>query len=701
MRSWLLLLVVLLAGCATIQPPAAPRGALVETHHGVEVADPYRWMEAMDSADTRAWVLAEDELARAYLKKLPGRAALRQRILELRSYERFGIPVHAGGRYFWGRHDGQQGMSVVFAASSLDATPAMVLDPNTFSTDGSLAYAGMVASQDGKHLAYGVSAGGGDWQTWHVRDLATGRDLPDRLEHVKYYHPVFAPGGGGLYYSRFPAPAAGKELTETDHDCKVYFHELGTPADRDVVVLERPDQPTWQFDLALRPDGRYLVITTGDGQVGDRGQEQISYLDLDRPGAPVVPLIATYDAEYVFVGNQGPVFYFKTTLDAPRKRLIAIDTRSPAPGSWRTVVPEGAEVIDDAHLVGQQLLVSRLRDAHVTVTAYDLSGAMLRDIALPGLGTAWGFDGGPGDRETFYYFTGFTIPGAIYRLDLATGKSTLWKSPRVPFDPSRFETKQVFFASKDGTRVPMFVTALRGLALDGTHPTVMTAYGFGGVPMLPVFDPAMIAWLERGGISVLVNIRGGGEYGEAWHQASVRTSRQVGRDDFIAAGEWLVASGYTSPARLGMVGGSGGGLLVGGVLVQRPDLFGAAVPMAGVLDLLRFQLFGQGAGWQGDLGSPDDPVEFAALLKLSPLHNARPARYPATLVITADHDVRVAPLHSYKFVAALRNAQLGPAPILLRVETQSGHGGGSTQAQKVDQNTDVLIFFAHHLGLGL
>jgi len=435
--------------------------------------------------------------------------------------------------------------------------------------------------------------------------------------------------------------------------------------------------------------------------VGDRGQEQISYLDLDRPGAPVVPLIATYDAEYVFVGNQGPVFYFKTTLDAPRKRLIAIDTRSPAPGSWRTVVPEGAEVIDDAHLVGQQLLVSRLRDAHVTVTAYDLSGAMLRDIALPGLGTAWGFDGGPGDRETFYYFTGFTIPGAIYRLDLATGKSTLWKSPRVPFDPSRFETKQVFFASKDGTRVPMFVTALRGLALDGTHPTVMTAYGFGGVPMLPVFDPAMIAWLERGGISVLVNIRGGGEYGEAWHQASVRTSRQVGRDDFIAAGEWLVASGYTSPARLGMVGGSGGGLLVGGVLVQRPDLFGAAVPMAGVLDLLRFQLFGQGAGWQGDLGSPDDPAEFAALLKLSPLHNARPARYPATLVITADHDVRVAPLHSYKFVAALRNAQVGTAPILLRVETQSGHGGGSTQAQKVDQNTDVLIFFAHHLGLGL
>jgi prolyl oligopeptidase len=588
---------------------------------------------------------------------------------------------------------------VVFTAAALDAPPKVLLDPNTISTDGSLAFAGLVPSGSGARVAYGLSIGGGDWQTWHVRDVATGKDLPDELPHIKYYRPEFTRDGNGLYYSRFPAPPPGKELTETDHDCRVYFHRIGTPAAQDTVVYERPDHPTWQFEPGVTRDGRYLVITTGDGQVGDRGVELVSYLDLSHPGKPV-PLVDTYDAEYRFLGNEGTVFYFVTTQGAPNKRILAIDTRHPAQDRWQPIVAEGPDAILGASLVGHQLIVTTLADAHHAVAAYDLHGKKLRDIALPGIGSAPGFSGGPDDRETFYTFTGFTVPGTVYRYDLATGTSTLWKQPQVAFDPASFETTQVFFPSKDGTKVPMFITARKGLPHDGTSPTILTAYGFGGISSTPRFDPARIAWLERGGAFALVNIRGGGEYGEAWHNAARRAHRQVAYDDFLAAGEWLAANQITSPEHLGATGGSAGGMLVAGALMQRPDLFGAVVPLAGVHDLLRFPLFGQGAGWQGDLGSPDDPTEFAALRQTSPLHNVRPGtRYPAVLIVTADHDVRVAPLHSYKLAAALQAAQAGAAPVVMRVETASGHGGGTTRGQAIEQQTERYAFFAANLGL--
>ncbi len=691
-------------------PPAAPgiaypqarRGDVVETHHGVKVADPYRWLEDMDSAETRAWVAQENAQTDAYLRKLPGRDALRARITELLSYESFRLPIHRGTRYFWLHSDATTNQPIVWTATGLDAKPTKLLDPNTISTDGSFALAGLSPSPSGARVAFGLSTGGGDWQTWHLRDVATAKDLPDELPHIKYYRPAFTRDGSGLYYSRFPAPQPGKELVETDHDCKVYFHRVGTSADKDVVVYERLDHPTWQFELEVTHDGRYLVITTGDGEVGDRGQELISYLDLQRPGGKPVALIDTYDAEYAFLGNDGPTFYLRTTLDAANKRVIAIDTRSPARDRWKEIVPEGPDAIQSTSMVGHQIFVTTLKDAHNAVAAYDLHGKKLRDVALPGIGSTVGFGGGPDDKETFYQFSGFTAPGSIYRANLATGASTLWKAPAVPFDASAFETKQVFFPSKDGTKVPMFITAKKGLALDGTNPTIMTAYGFGGISSTPRFNPVMIAWLEHGGVYVLVNIRGGGEYGEAWHLAAKRTHRQVAYDDFNAAGDWLVANKYTSPAHLGATGGSGGGMLVAGAMMQRPDLFGVVVPLAGVHDLLRFQLFGQGAGWQGDLGSPDDPEEFAALRATSPLHNVRPGtRYPAMFIVTADHDVRVAPLHSYKLAAALQAAQAGPAPILMRVETKSGHGGGTTRAQTIDQQTERMVFFAASLGLHL
>lgn len=681
--------------------PAAPRGTVVDTYHGVQVADPYRWLEDMDSPQTRSWIEAENVLAETHLTNLPGREKLRTRIGELLGFERFGVPFRRGKRYFWVHHDGGRGQAVVQAATSIDGPATTIFDPNQLSTDGSLAFAGMVASK-GDLVAYGIAKGGGDWQTWKLRDLATGKDLADELPNIKYYRPVFAPDGRGLYYSRIPAPAPGSELTATDRDCKVYFHTIGTSVDKDVIVYERPDQPTWQFELAASSDDRYLVISIGDGQVGDRGQEQIAYLELGKRGAKVRPLIESFDAEYEFGGSDGTTLYFKTNLDAPLKRVIAIDVRQPARGRWRTIVPEGKQAIEGVSLVGRQLFITTLVDAHTAVTTYDLRGTKVRDVALPGLGTAGGFDGAPGDKETFYYFTDFTVPRTIVRYDLATGASKPWRSPKVAFTPEAFETKQVFFASKDGTKVPMFITAKKGLVLDGARPTIMTAYGFGGISSLPYFDPVQIAWLERGGVSVLVNIRGGGEYGEAWHQGSMRTTRQTGIDDFVAGGEWLIANKYTSPRNLGITGGSGGGLLVGAATVQRPELWGASVPLTGVHDLLRFQLFGQGAGWQGDLGSLEVAEEFAVLRKTSPLHNVVPGtRYPASLIITGDHDVRVAPLHSYKYAAALQYAQAGDAPIVLRVETQSGHGGGATQAQRIEQRTDVLAFFASHLGLGI
>jgi prolyl oligopeptidase len=688
--------------------PPAPTGDVVDTHHGVAIADPYRWLEDMASAETRQWVGAENALTDTYLGGLADRDALRRRITELVRHEAFGRPVRRGARYFWTHSDGTQDQPVVLTATGPDAAPSVLLDPSAISTDGSLAFAGLAIAARGDRIAYGLSIGGGDWQIWRVRDVATGKDLPDELDHIKYYRPAFTRDGTGVYYSRFPAPPPGKELVETDHDCKLYFHRIGTPVASDTVVYERPDHPTWQFDLAVTRDGRYLVITTGDGQVGDRGVELVSFLDLERPGqtptpgkpAAPAPLVDTYDAEYLFLGSDGPVFYFETTLGAARKRIIAIDTRHPGRDRWQEIVPEGRHAIEDASLVGRQLIVTTLEDAHHAVAAYDLRGRKLRDVELPGIGSASGFDGGPDARETFYAFTGFTTPGAVYRYDLATGKAALWKAPRVAFDPSSFETTQVFFPGKDGTQVPMFLTAKKGLPRDGSRPTILTAYGFGGISWTPQFDPPLIAWLERGGAFALVNIRGGGEYGEAWHNAARRAHRQVAYDDFLAAGDWLVANQITSTVHLGATGTSAGGMLVAGALVQRPDRFAAVVPIAGVHDLLRFHRFGQGAGWQGDLGSIDDPTEFAALRATSPLHNVRPGtRYPAVLIVTSDHDVRVAPLHSYKLAAALQAAQAGAAPVVMRVETESGHGGGSTRTQAIEQASEIYAFFAANLGM--
>jgi len=671
--------------------PAAPRRADLAD-------DPYRPLEELDAPATRAWVDAENQVTDRTLSGTPARAVLRARLAALAKVATNGLPVVRGTRLFWSYDSGAQDQPTLMTAATADDTPRILLDPAVLSPDGKLALAAWDVSEDGTKLTYGMAIGGGDWHVWHVRDVATGKDLPDELAHIKYYVPQFTRDGKGLYYSRFPAPPAGRELSETDHDCKVYFHALGTPVASDRLVYERPDHPTWQFRPFLTEDGRSLVIETGDGEVGDRGQEQIVVLDTMAAGKKPTVLVEGLDAEYLFVGSDGPLVYLQTNHAAPHKRVVAVDLRSPERARWRDVVPAGPDAIDGASLVGRQLLVTYVRDAHTAVAAFDLAGKKLREVALPGLGQAYGFGGRRGATSTYFHYESFTTPGTILRYDLAKGTTTPWRAPVLAFDPTAFETKQAFYPGKDGTKVPMFVTAKKGLALDGTHPTLLTGYGSFGVSSLPRFTSRNLAWLERGGILAVANVRGGGEYGEEWHRAAMPPNKQVSWDDFIAGAEWLVRERYTSSKHLGIYGGSGGGLLVGVAATQRPDLFAAVAPLQGVLDMMRFHLFGEGAGWSGDFGSPTVPAEAAALRAYSPLHNVRAGtRYPALYIVTGDHDVRVAPLHSYKFAAALQAAQAGPAPILLRVATTAGHGGATTKSARIDNDAELLSFFTTYL----
>jgi prolyl oligopeptidase len=683
--------------------PPLPRGDVVDDYHGTKIADPYRWLEGLDSPETSAFITAENRLTDSVLGGLPGREALRARIAELSRYARYGLPVRRGARWFWTLREPGQEQPVLYTAAALDSEPVALVDPNAISPDGGLAYGGFAPSDDGERIAYGMAAGGGDWQVWRVRDVKTMVDLSDRLSGIKYYAPQLTPDGKGIYYSRFPTPLPGKELSEVDHDCRVYFHAVGTPVGTDVVVYERPDHPSWQFEPHLTRDGRYLVVVIGDGEVGDRGQEQVVVLDLSKRGSKPITLVDQFDAEYVLAGARRTVLYFKTTAGAPKKRVIAIDLARRSPdtaASRKEIVPEGPDAIEEAVLVGLHVLVTTLRDAHHALAVYDLSGKKVRDVELPGLGTVDVADGGPEEPEAVFGFQSFTSPWTLYRHDLAHGKTSQWKAPKVAYSPAEFETRQVFYPSKDGTKIPMFLTGKKGLDKGRASPTLLTGYGGFGVSVTPELKPELVAWLERGGVLAVANLRGGGEYGEAWHRAATRENKQVTFDDLIAAAEWLEKNGVTAREKLGMFGRSGGGLLVGAVVVQRPDLFGAVAPLAGVLDMLRFPLFGQGAGWQGDLGSPEVPRELAALRAYSPLHNVRAGTsYPAMYIVTADHDVRVAPLHSYKFAAALQAAQAGPMPILLRVETTSGHGGGTTVSARVDQSAELIGFFEYALGM--
>jgi prolyl oligopeptidase len=681
--------------------PVARKGPQVDTFFGVTVADPYRWLEDSDSAETRAWIDAENRLTFDYLSTIPERAAIKARLTKLWDYERYGTPSREGAWYIFSRNSGLQPQAVLYKATSLSARPEVLIDPNALSSDGTVALGGVAFTEDGRYMAYSLAASGSDWIEWRVREVATSRDLPDLVKWSKFSGASWLKDGSGFYYSRYDEPK-GEALKALNKNQKVFFHRLGTPQAADALVYERPDQPDWGFAADVTEDGRFLVITQTEGT---DNRNRVFVRDLDRPGAAIQPFLDAFDASYVVVGNDGDTFYVLTNKDAPRFRLVAISLRRPAAEAWKTLIPElpGRAVIENVVMVNDQFVALSMVDARHALRLYGRDGAPGSEVALPTLGSVSGPTGRRSHKEMFYSFGSYLYPTTVYRYDFAAARSEVFRKPALAFDPAGYETIQVFYPSKDGTAIPMFLTFRKGLKKDGLNPTLLYGYGGFNIPMMPAFSPAAAGWLEMGGVYAVANLRGGGEYGQAWYDAGRLQRKQNVFDDFIAAAEYLIREGYTSTPKLAINGGSNGGLLVGACLTQRPDLFGAALPQVGVMDMLRFDRFTIGWAWRSDYGEPSrNKADFDAVMTYSPLHNIRPGtRYPATFVTTADHDDRVVPAHSFKFTAALQAAQAGPAPILIRIETKAGHGAGKPTDKIIEERADMYGFLVRELKMTL
>jgi prolyl oligopeptidase len=682
---------------ARIAYPPAPRVEQFDTYHEVRVADPYRWLERLGSPEVDAWVAAQNAVAQPWLEALPARARLRERLTRLWDYDQYAgrVPERKGGRYFFLEKKGLQDQAVLYWMPSSTAKPRVLIDPNALATDATIALSDYVPSPDGRYVAYALSDGGTDWDTWHVCEVETGRELPDRLRFTKFTRVSWTPDASSFYYSRYPAKADGSG--DDQQQVRVHHHRLGTAQEDDPLVFAITDHPRRNPSAEVTDDGRWLVYSVFDGYFANAVYVQ----ERTRAGAPVVRLLDAWDGLYEFLGNQGETFYFKTTHGAPRGRVVAIELSSPAPDGWREVIPEQPERLAEASLVGGHVVAHYLQDAHSHVRIHRLDGSLRNEIPLPGDGTVAGFPEDVDHDETFFSYTDYFTPLALYRYDVARNQVIPFRRPRVDFDPSPYATEQVFYRSKDGTRVPMFITRRKDTALDGNNPVLLYGYGGFDVSLTPGFSSAMAAWLETGGIYAVANLRGGGEYGEAWHLAGTKTAKQNVFDDFIAAAEWLVRERYTRPQRLAVVGRSNGGLLVGAAITQRPDLFGAALPGVGVLDMLRYHTASANAyQWSSDYGTVEDPEVFPALRAYSPVHNLREgACYPPTLVTTADRDDRVVPWHSYKFAAALQHAQGCANPVLIRVETRAGHGAGKPTWMQIEDWADQLAFAAWALGI--
>jgi prolyl oligopeptidase len=686
---------VALAEEKKIDYPQAPRSEQVDDYHGTKVADPFRPLEDADAPETRRWIEEQNKLTFGFLESIPERKRINERLTKLWDYPRMGVPSREGSRYFYTRNTGLQNQSPLFVAENLKGKERVLLDPNKLAKDGTTALTGTAVSDNGQLLAYGLAVAGSDWQEWRVRDIATGKDLEDHIRWVKFSGASWLPDGSGFFYSRYDEPESAEKLRGANYFHKLYFHKIGTPQSEDVLIYERPDQKEWGFNGQVTNDGAYLIIHVWQGT---DPRNRIFYKDLRQPDAQVVELLSKADAQYDFLDNDGPVFWFRTNLEAPRSRIVAIDTTKP--GEIVELVPQSEDNLESVSVVGDRFVANYLKDAHSLVRLFELNGKPAGEIALPGLGTASGFSGKRHQGETFYSFVSFTEPPTVFRYDFNTGKSEVLFRPKVDFNSADFATEQVFYNSKDGTRVPMFITYRKGLKKDGNNPTLLYGYGGFNVPVTPSFTPSTAAWLQMGGVYAVANLRGGGEYGEEWHRAGTKLQKQNVFDDFIAAGEWLIENKWTSTPKLAISGRSNGGLLVGAVLNQRPELWGAALPGVGVMDMLRFQKFTIGWAWASDYGSSDNPEEFKALYAYSPLHNVRPGtEYPPTLITTADHDDRVFPGHSFKYAAALQEAQAGPAPILIRIETKAGHGAGKPTAKQIEDVTDQLAFLVRTLGM--
>ena len=671
--------------------PLTARIEVNDNYFGTKVADPYRWMENLNSPQVHQWVIAENAVSQPQLAALPQRPWLKRRLGELWNYERYDVPVHRGAHYFYLHNDGRQNQSVLFVADSLEASGRVLFDPNAVREDATVAVSDFEPSEQGTVLAYAVSDGGTDWQIWRFRRVTDGTDYPEELRDTKFWGVSWARDGSGVYYSRYPEVSVGKG--DDAARPAVYFHKLGTPQDADRLIYAIQDQTTRIPQARVTEDGHYLVIT----QVEGTEKNGVVLLDLSRPGVPAQPLLMDWDALYNFIGSQGDELYFHTTQNASLGRVMAVDAHQGA--SRRTVVSEGNAAIEAASYVGGRIIVQYVEDAHGVARLYESSGKLAGTVPLPGLGGIEGFRGEGKSRETFFSYTDYLTPRRVYRLDVATDQATLWREPHVPASLEAFVTEQVFYSSKDGTRVPMYITHRRDLAKNGDNPVLLYGYGGFNISATPAYRPQVQAWLEMGGIFAEANLRGGGEYGEAWHQAGSVANKQHVFDDFIAAAEYLIHEHYTRPARLGIHGRSNGGLLVGAVLTQRPELFGAALPAVGVLDMLRYHTASANARqWSSDYGLSEDPEQFRALYAYSPVQNVKKGMcYPPTLITTADHDDRVVPWHSYKFAAALQAVQVCANPILIRIETRAGHGGGMPLSKKVELVVDQYAFLLEML----
>jgi len=684
-----------------VRYPETRCGDDVDLYGATRVADPYRWLENLDSPEVAAWVAAQNAVTFAHLDTLPLREYLQRRLTQLWDYPRTGLPVNENGRLFYAKNSGLQRQAPIYARTGVFDPPALVLDPNALSPDGSISLAQFTPSPDATFLAYAVAEGGADWETVRVRSISTGEDLPDSVAWVRFSDLSWTHDSKGFFYSRYPEPPKNKVLEAALSGQAVYYHRLGTAQADDLLIYQRQDHPAWIVNATVSDDGRYVFIRTYRGADNNN---QLHYIDLEQAGAPSVtarirPIVETIDAEYTPIGNYHSRLYLRCDKDAPNRRVIAIDLEHSDPGAWKVVVAEQPHAIEHAALIGGRIVIHTLEHVQSRLKLFTLDGQADGEVALPGIGAISGVYGRADQAEIWFSFSSPLSPATVYRYDLETGARMAFEAPDSPIEPSQFETHAMFATSKDGTQVPFFLTSKKGLARDGRNPTMLYGYGGFSISVLPAYRSDVPAWLELGGVFVSVNLRGGAEYGERWHKAGSLENKQNVFDDFIAVAEHVIRENYTSPDRLGVMGGSNGGLLVGAVMEQRPDLFAVALPAVGVMDMLRYDRFTGGRLWATEYGSSSDSRQFAFLINYSPLHNVKPGTcYPATLVTTADHDDRVVPSHSFKFTAAVQAAQGCDRPVLVRVETQGSHAYRPTD-RLIAEKADQWAFAAAHLGV--
>lgn len=685
--------------------PAAQTDGTIDTLHGTLVPAPYRWMEDLNSPGIHSWVTSENALTADYLGKIAGREVVKQRLTALWNYPKVSLPrreVH-GAVWFYQKNSGLQRQAVLYVRQGADGTPSVLIDPNQLSPDGSVSLAEWSPSPDGRYVAYGLSEGGADWRDVHVREVATGHDLSDTVNWVRFSGLSWTADGGGFYYSRFPARAASEKLSAALTDQTLYYHRVGTPQSADLKIFALPSKPTWFISGTVSEDGRYLFVSASPGAEPHNTLAIASLGDPMHPkvDAPFVSITDAADGLYTPIDVVGSTAYIMTDHNAPKRRVVAVDIAHPDESHWRTIVPEGQHEIENAAVSGGRITLLELVDVKSTLRMVSLTGASLGTITLPGLGSISGLSARNDSPELLYGFTSPLYPETIFRYDIKTGVRHAFDPPKLPFDVSQYETQEVFYPSKDGTKVPMFITAKKGLKLDGSHPTLLYAYGGFDVNLVPTFSPTIPLWLELGGVYATANLRGGAEYGEAWHHAGMREKKQNVFDDFIAAAEYLEREKYSSPSKMAIQGGSNGGLLIGAVEEQRPDLYAVALPAVGVMDMLRYDRFTGGAAWTGEYGSATDSAAFKYLIKYSPVQNIRSGVcYPATFVTTADHDDRVVPSHSYKFTAKMQSVQKCDHPVLIHVETEGSHGYLPTD-KRIANTADLIAFTAANVGLTL